>query len=205
MPVPSQANVLGSVRTYVYQSAQATLAPPLLAINSSFPVTVQAMFRSDNTFTWSIVCSAQGRGQTLEVYVFHLPETMPNAGGLLQLFNAQGLLVFDSGLNYCKVERAMPHTLDTPSSITLTTGRKYACVTSMPAGSFYAFGYPPLTRPPLYGVAETSDRCGFYMQNSSVLTGKFTFTYRTYATTSPVIESFEKLNGLLLIFDVTGM
>lgn len=147
----------------------------------------------------------RGAGASVEAFVFHLPETVPNANGMLQLFNSLGELVFDSSLRYSKVEASLSHNLDNPSSITLAAGKKYACVTSMAAGSFYAVQYPPLTRPPIYGVAETADRCGFYMQGAQVLTNKFTFTYRTYGAQNPVVASYEKLSGLLLIFDVTNM
>lgn len=204
-PVPSDANVKGSVTTFSYTPQGAVNSPPLIAVNSSFPVTVQTMFRSGNTYTWTLVCSSAGRGGSVEAYIFHLPEAVPDAGGMVQLFNAQGVLVFDSNLKYSKVERALAHTLDGGESIAVAPGRKYAAVTSKGAGAYNANNYPPLTRPPLYGVSEIQERSGCYMQNGIIGTQKFIFTDRIFATTSPNIGSFEKLTGMLLIFDVTGM
>lgn len=201
-PIPGSASILGCSGQYSYSSASSS--PPLLAVNSAFPVFVQTVERSGNTYTWTMLGGPQGRGQSAEVFLFHLPETVPDAGGLVQLFDASGTLVFDSSLKYMKVERNLGFALDSNASISVTSGRKYAAITSNWPGEYGASPYPPLTRPPLYGVAETQTRSGFYMGNGFVATQKFTYLYRTYAVSNPVTNTWRKDSGMLLVLDVTG-
>ena len=199
----SGAPIIGSLASFSYTSTSPI--PPLLAVYSTFPVIGQALVKSGNTYTWYIASSASGRGGTAEAYIFHLPETVPNAGGLLQLFNTQGVLVFDSNLKYAKVERNINYTLAGNLSFPVTPGRKYACVTSTGAGQFQQVPYPPLTRPPLYGVSEQGSRSGFYMTNGLIRTEQFGYSNRNYATTTPPGGSYVQANGTLLAIDVTGL
>ncbi len=199
----SGSPIVGSLASFSYESSSPNA--PLLAVHSTFPVVGQAFVKNGNVYTWYIASSADGRGGTAEAYVFHLPETVPNAGGLVQLFNEQGVLVFDSNLTYCKVERNLTYTLNGNVSFPVTPGRKYACVTSTGAGEFRQVPYPPLTRPPLYGVSEQGARSGFYMTNGAINTIKFSYSSRQYATSSPPGGTYTKEVGVLLAVDVTNM
>ena len=200
--MPNPPNI-GSRTQYSYNGGSTT--PPLLAIYSTFPIVVQTMQRSGTSFTWQIICGADGINKSAEIFIFDLPQNVPNQQGILQLFNTVGELVFDSSLQYSKVERMFPYTLTGNSGFDVNPARKYAAVTSKAAGQFMASPYPPLTQPPLYGVLEQTSYSGFYMQSGRVNTQQFGWRMRTYATSQPVTGGYNSPDGVLLVLDVTGL
>ncbi len=193
----------GATADVTYTSGLST--PPILALNSGFPVVAQSLKRTGNTYIWNITAAAAGRGGTCEAYIFHLPDEVPDAHGLVQIRNENSVLVFDTNLEYAKVERSFEYELNKQLYMDVPADRKYAAVTSSFAGEFGALQYPPLTRPPLYGVAESHMRGGFYMTPGRINTNTFLLTHRTYAVTNPVVDIWRNRKGILLVLDVTGM
>lgn len=195
--------IIGSLATFSYTLNSAI--PPVLAIYSTFPVVVQSMSKVNNTYTWYIASGADGRGGTVEVYVFTLPQNVGDAGGIIHLFNDSGELVFDSNLKYMKVHSNLRHVLGFNTDFAVTPGHKYACVTSTAAGQFQQVPYPPLTQPPLYGVSEQGSRAGAYMRDGFISTRTFGYSSRNYATSQPPSGTYSQQNGVMLAIDVTGM
>lgn len=206
-PASPGAQYVGSITTYTYTSTSDI--PPILAVNSSFPVCVQSMTIVNKVCEWIIVCGETGRGASAEVFVFHLPQVVPNANGMMQLWNKDGELVFDSNLKYNKVEKAIPFTLNgtATTSISVEPSKKYACVTCNPSGSFTVAPYPPITRPPVYGIIESSARGGAWRSSSSQISvSQFGYIVRTYGTTTPPSTvGYNQPDGVFLILDVTNM
>lgn len=193
----------GAVATVSYTSSDSEF--PLIAINSSFLCSQTRCTKSGNTWTWGLACNSAGVGGTAEVYILHLPKSVPNAGGLVQLFNAQGVLVFDSNLRYMKMEKQLFMTMDNPTSTPVTPGRKYAAIHSkLPA--FYSLLQGSMSCGPNFrAVIEQSQLNGTITSNGSVYSSSYILWSREYCAQPPFPSgSYRTKDGLCMIVDVTG-
>jgi len=194
----------GSVTTVSYTSTEESF--PLLAINSSFLCSQTRCTRSGNTWTWGLSCNSSGVGQSAEVYIFHIPQAVPDAGGLLQLFNGSESIVFDSNLKYMKMEKQLFMTMDNATSTAVTAGRKYAAVHSkLPA--FYSLLQGSMSCGPNFrAVIEQSQLNGTSMANGSVSSASYILWSREYCAAPPFPSgSYRTKDGLCMVIDVTGL
>lgn len=177
---------------------------PLLAVSSSFPTVLTYFQRSGNDYYWRVGCGPAGRNQSAEFYLLHLPQTVPNANGILQIFNALGELVFDSNHDYCKSETRMMTTMANDTSIALTPNRKFAHVLTIPA---YQYSVAPAS-----GGSTGQYETNIVMTYAGISFGNGTaFGTRYTQTAEYVVFPFPPGGGQTnntsncLIIDVTGV
>lgn len=122
---------------------------PLLAVKCSNQFLIVDWFRvSGNTFTWQIRGADALNGAIVEYYIFDMANIHPNAGGLFQLWDANGTLVFDSNLNYLKVVHFTPASPE--ADFSGASNKVYAVINSSPSGRNVVTQGPPLNNnPPL--------------------------------------------------------
>lgn len=200
-PSPPGLSYLGSVTSTTYASTSAGV--PVIAINSAFYCSQTRCYQANGVWTIEFSCPAEGVGRSAEVYIFHLPQSVPDAGGLVQLFNEVGELVFDSNLTYMKMETSMFITMDHPTTVNLTAGRKYAAIQAkLPA----YYSVLPGSRPcgNFFPVSEESRLTGTLMSGASVTANIYLLTSREYCTNNPSSGGWRTREGLCFIIDVTG-
>lgn len=177
---------------------------PLLAVRSGFPVAYRTCTIANGVATWTFVCSAAGIGQTAQAFIFYLPETVPNAGGLVQLFNEQGKLVFDSSLKYAKAETQINFTLNSNTSRVLTPGHTYA-VCSVLGPREYSDLPVDAGGPSGFRMNRITKYAGVYASGITVGSSMFEYSNLSYRTASPVGAYNLNDFGSMLVFDLTTL
>lgn len=129
--------------TYTSQSG----AVPLLAVKCSNQFLIVDWFRiAGNTFTWQIRGDAPLNGAVVDYLIFDMANVNPNRGGLFQLWDANGLLVFDSNLNYLKVVSFTP--VSPQANFVGAANKVYAVINSSPSGKNVVTQGPPFNNTP---------------------------------------------------------
>ena len=104
--------------------------PPVIAIYCGGLVIVEPTNPTGpNTYTWRVRSMMQYPSIDFEWFVFDLPDIGIDAGGMVQLFNSDGEVVFDSNLKYLRVIKMLSSGINTNFMRTVTevpSGRKYA-------------------------------------------------------------------------------
>ncbi|WP_122663489.1 hypothetical protein [Pseudomonas viridiflava] len=86
--------------------------------------------KSGNTWTWYIAFRISDYGSTLNYHVMTIPSAVPNANGLLQLFDASGKLVFDSNLRYLKITGSYSPSQNSNINAGMDPAKKYGVLAS---------------------------------------------------------------------------
>ncbi len=178
---------------------------PFIALSSSFTTAVITAGKSGNTTTWTIACDESGKNKIAEYFVFYIPSRVPNANGILQLFNEAGELVFDSGLKYSRFVAEYPANIADPQLYIQPAGRKYAiCHVRLASNSGVAKipGHAPIGKA-LIRIFYTY--WGSYVSGNTVGV-KYTIDHWREYIGSPSVGSWTqtKPNGKIMVLDVTG-
>lgn len=183
----------------------ATGETPFIAISSTFTTGVISAGISGNTTTWTIACDESGKNKIAEYFVFYIPSRVPNANGILQLFNESGELVFDSGLKYSRFIGEHPANIANPQTYMHPASRKYAiCHVRLASNSGVAFipGQVPIGKA-LIRIFYTY--WGSYVSGNTIGVHYTIDHWREYIG-SPTIKTWNqsKPNGKIMVLDVTG-
>lgn len=177
---------------------------PVLATTSPFAIAYNSATISAGVATWTFVCGAEAVGATAELVVFYLPSKVTNANGIIQLFNEQGELVFDSNLKYAKVHDQVRFALDSNASVQLLAGRKYAVCSVLTPREYTDLPIDP-GGPGGFRMNQITAYSGVYLDGSIARSRRFEYINRTYRTTSPDGVANINNEGSMLIFDMTGL
>ncbi|KTC44246.1 hypothetical protein AO265_38420 [Pseudomonas sp. ABAC61] len=194
---------LGSSTTFEWEAADEGY--PLVAMHSKFMCSHTRTARSGNKWIFGFTCDPSGVGRTAEIYIMQRPTPVPDAGGLVQLWDAGGNLVFDSNHSYMRVAKPMEMTMNNPTSASVNPDRKYAAIhCKLP----YVFAIGPGGRPcgpTTFPVSESQSMCGTSMADpASVTSRSYSYYVRTYCvTTPPTTGTWRTMNGSCLLIDVT--
>lgn len=207
----------GNLLFYKFDSSNATLGGycsysmpvdagtmPLLAVSATFPVAYGTCTITNNIATWTFFCPSYGVGGVAKFYVFYLPEKAPDAGGLVKLWNAQGVLVFDSNLKYAKAETMLNFAFQQDTSVVLKPNRKYAVALVMGPREYSDL---PVDAggPGGFRMNRITKYSGVYVNGINVGSTTFEYYNLSYRTASPAGAYNVNENGAALIFDVTTL
>lgn len=198
----SSTSTLGGYCSHSVQVAAGSF--PILAVRSGFPIAYRTCTIANGVATWTFVCSAGGVGQTAEAFIFYLPETVQNAGGLVQLFNAEGKIVFDSNLKYAKAETQINFELSPGVSRVLTPGHTYA-VCSVLGPREYSDLPVDAGGPGGFRMNRITKYTGVYASGITVGTSLFEYSNLSYRAASPVGAYNLNNFGSMLVFDLTTL
>lgn len=194
--------------TNYYVEINWTSAQPVMLALELTGAQVQHLFTNRSGNNWNFVIHFNGdqRGAVVPYYIFTIPSAIPNAGGMVQLFNAAGQIVFDSNLKYMRVHGFFPTTLNNSTvECGMAAGRVYAVVSVM--GCYFNMHQranpleyaPPYTFNDISGTGLLS-RSGTAM----VCTYKATATYTNQKSDRNEAWNRQVPNGQALIIDVTN-
>jgi hypothetical protein len=161
---------------------------------------------SGNTWTFTLVHPKAYAGSVLNYYIFSIPSLVANAGGLVQLFNAAGQLVFDSNLKYMRVFNFYATTLANATLATnLTPGRVFAAVTVM-ACSYRMHIQNPIQSGlgPPYMYIDASTMSVLFRSGNSLVTQNYTTDNNNGDTDRPDWYTESVDNGRVMLIDVTN-
>lgn len=199
----------GSAGGRAYVTVQITPGQlPMIAFNSTFPVAQRLVSIQGNLVTFSLMCAASGIGRTAEYYVFYLPKNVPDAKGLLQIYNENASLVFDSSLKYARILGTK--TIDYHSgtqSHAFPTNKKLAVCSALVAGNGYKASVPGSAPIGYRDVQVQSAFLEYYVGNGVVYSEQvfdFARFYRESATSALNPWTAYSLKGYFLVLDVTG-
>lgn len=204
-PLPSGAgagNVRGAFYDIYYTSNQAFR--PIIAVSSTFPTNLNYFEKTGDSYRWRLSCSAAGRQQRFEAYLMQLPQAVPDANGILQIFDANGVLVFDSNHDYCKAESKIATTMAGDASFPLPANRKFAHVLTIPA---YIFAVTPAGGGST-GQYETNivwTFCGISFSNGQALASRYTLQAEYVVFPFPPGGGQTNNDSDALIIDVTNV
>lgn len=181
---------------------------PIVAIHSAFQTSLMNCVQSGNSWTWDVACEAAGVGGTAEVFIFHVPRTITNPSGILQLYSPppEHKLVFDSNQRYMKIEKPFFMTMDNATSASLPTGKKYAAF-HCKVPSFYSILPGSLScGPTARATYEQRQLNGTAFSDGLVRSSAYILMQREYCATPPYPSggSFRTKDGLAMIVDITG-
>lgn len=117
----------GGEATVSYRTSSSTA--PVIAVYCNALVVVEPRAVGPNNYSWRIRSMMQTPSVGFEWFVFDLPDVGIDAGGMIQLFNNSGDIVFDSNLKYMRVIKMLSAGRNThfeKSYTNVPSGRKYA-------------------------------------------------------------------------------
>lgn len=126
--VTVQQNVASGGQASIGYNTQSS-TPPVVAVYSNELIIVEPTAIGPNYYSWRVRSMLQAPSASFEYFIFDLPDVSESAGGMVQLFNEQGELVFDSNLKYMRVIKMLWAGTNTQITKTYTpvpAGRKYA-------------------------------------------------------------------------------
>lgn len=161
--------------------------------------------RSGNTWTFNLIHLRSYAGRTLNYFLFSIPSNISNAGGMVQLFDANGKIVFDSNLKYMRLSGVYPTKLQNSNNLVANVGSgSYAHISS--ATCYYNQHMPwgPGAPNPPYQFLDIAATNVFYRTNNSI--------YSDYVQTDGGIRNSDSTaswirqikDGLSMIVDVTN-
>lgn len=203
----ASTTVQGGYYTFSYNSGSNRSAAPQLAVSASFLTSLSYYEVSGTVHTWRVACEAAGRNQTATFYLMYLPETLPSTSAFVKLYNPQGVLVFDSDQQYCRVETLLATNANASGTFSGQAGRTYAHILTVPC---YQYRVVPTGSGGGIGGYPTDlifILTGIKFVGASIIFQNFTIIYQavTFPSSSP--PSFgTTINspGVSLIIDVTG-
>lgn len=198
----TSTSTLGGYSEYEFTIDPSSL--PIIAIRSAFSVALNGTQVANGKIKWTFVCEPAGLGRQIDVFVFYLPSKVPNAGGMMQLFNAQGELVFDSNLKYAKVERQANFTFDSGASIPLQANRTYA-VSPIVTAREYSDLPVDAGGPGGFRMNRIAKYVGVSVVGTSALATRFEYSNLSYRSSSPQGGYNLNQNGAMLVFDMTTL
>lgn len=198
----SSSSTLGGIAEVYFNNAGADW--PVMAIRSNFAVAVDITNITNGVAYWRLMCGSDGLNATAEIYIFTIPSKVPNADGIIQMWNESGELIFDSNLRYAKIERQINFRLDNQASV------------SLPAGKIYALAAVKVPREytdlPISGGGSTAYRMnriaargGIWLNGVIANSRRFEYSNLSYQTFNPDVVANIDFDGSMLVFDVTGM
>ncbi|WP_143508413.1 hypothetical protein [Pseudomonas synxantha] len=179
--------------TYTVSRSAYPGTTPVLAISSTFLTALRRFTRNGNDYTWVIACEAAGRLSSADFYIFNVPNAIPSADGILQIFNSGGELVFDSSLDYCKVQGMLSASTGQSNTLAVPVGGEYAYVVTIP--------------PYIYSVTNflIMNFTGVVMQSGSVRSASFDYSVQGYPAQPPFLSGRINWAAKFLIIDVANI
>lgn len=193
----------GNVATIDYSSADGAM--PLLAIRSSFYVALFSIARpSSSIYRFTLYKATDEPGASVDYFLFHLPHAVQSAGGIVQLFNAQGRLVFDSNLKYFRMAMIDQITDMAGRSWALPSGRSYAVCAPCPVYSSVNAPVGPQP-PPNVPYLALATAYGYRVANNLIQGGQVTvFASSSICPNGQCGWQYFNLNASMMVVDVTG-
>lgn len=198
----SSASTLGGYAEYSFTLSEGYT--PVLAMRSGFSVATDTVTVANGIIRWRFLCEAAGIGGQMDVFIFYLPSTVQDAGGLVQLFNAQGELVFDSNLRYAKMEQQINYRFETGLSAQLRPGRTYAIAQTLTPREYSDL---PVDAggPGGFRMNRIAKYTGVYLDGITARARTFEYSNLSYRSPSPVGAYNENYEGSMLVFDMTTL
>lgn len=179
---------------------------PLLALDlTDIRVVHFSTTRAGNTFTFSLIYRKDYAGRTLAYSIFTIPSAIGGAGGIVQLFNPAGQLVFDSNMKYMRVKgfyASGPGTDANPAVLgsDLDAGRAYGIIQSVVPFMNQSIYRDPVDRTTkiYFNATNMFWRVSNQLQSGSIST----YSAVNDADGPPYVHNVDK--GVALVIDITN-
>lgn len=181
---------------------------PILALGlNDIPITHMFTEVSGSTFTWTLYFDKNYAGRVLDYYVFMIPSSVGSAGGILQMWNGDGLLTFDSNLQYMRVTAFLQLTTAVNETLAagMVDGRVYALVCAQaPFNNRHLLNPPGGQVGAPYRFLDTSDTWCFTRSGANLVKSfKNIYTNQTQSDTSNQSQAGSAY-GVMMVVDVTN-
>lgn len=180
---------------------------PILALGlNDIPITHLFTEISGSTLTWTIYFDKNYAGRVLDYYVFMIPSSIGSAGGILQMWNADGLLTFDSNLQYMRVTSFLSLTTAVNETLAagMVDGRVYALVCAQAPFNNRHMQNPPSQGSAPYRFLDASDTWCFTRSGANLVKSfKNIYTNQTQSDT-PTQWQAGSAYGVMMVVDVTN-
>lgn len=190
---------------YQVQINYSSVAVPQLALELN-DIQIAATFtaRSGNTWSWYIFFRKAYVNRSINYYIFTVPSQV-GGNGLVQLFDATGKLVFDSGLKYLLVKnfyQGAPGNNILGSD--LVSGRTYAAIAVAPHVSSQHLQTPAGQPAPPYQFLDVNALGLYYRSGNGIYhAGAITYNGLNFSD-DPSSNNTNSGNTRVLLIDVTG-
>ena len=181
---------------------------PILALGlNDIPITHMFTGVSGSTFTWTLYFDKNYAGRALDYYIFMIPSSVGSAGGILQMWNGDGLLTFDSNLQYMRVTAFLQLTTAVNETLAagMVDGRAYALVCAQaPFNNRHLMNPPNQGGAPPYRFLDTSDTWCFTRSGANLVKSfKNIYTSQNQSDQSAQWQAGSAY-GVMMVVDVTN-
>lgn len=205
MLVPGPDSTAGLAADYIDITYTSSITPMLGLEMTDIKAACIHTTRSGNSWTFRIYFHKDYYNRALNYLIFTIPSAVQSGGGIVQLFDETGTLVFDSNLRYLRISGfyTTPSTTATVAS-DLSTARTYAAINVVPYYYRQHIRRDPSIPGPPYQFID-ANAVTLYSRSGSSLSSTLVTTYqRVNNSDLPGGYIDDVKNGRLMLVDVTG-